>query len=186
MANFTGKAIKKAFISLLEERPLNEITVKDIVENCGINRNSFYYHFQDIPSLLEEIMEEEAEIIIKKYPTVNSIIKCFDAMVEFASRRKRAIMHIFRSVKREVFERNLMRVSDYFVRNYVNSALAEKTICEPDKKTIIDYYRCVCFGVILDWLNNGMNEEYAHSIRRIFLLKKDLAQEVAEMLQEQV
>ena len=29
-----------------------ESFVRDIVEDCGINRNSFYYHFQDIPSLL--------------------------------------------------------------------------------------------------------------------------------------
>ena len=49
MANFTRRAIKEAFTSLLEERPLNDITVKDIVERCGINRNSFYYHYQDLP-----------------------------------------------------------------------------------------------------------------------------------------
>ena len=47
MANFTQKAIKETFIALLEEHPLSDITVKNIVETCGINRNSFYYHFQD-------------------------------------------------------------------------------------------------------------------------------------------
>ena len=55
MANFTSKAIKESFIKLLNEKPMNKISVKDIVEDCGINRNSFYYHFQDIPTLLEEI-----------------------------------------------------------------------------------------------------------------------------------
>ena len=61
MANFTEKAIKEAFVELLGEKPLSRITVKDIVERCGINRNSFYYHFRDIPSLIEEIVTEEAE-----------------------------------------------------------------------------------------------------------------------------
>ena len=59
MANFTRKAIKETFIALLEERPLSDITIKDIVETCGINRNSFYYHFQDLPALIEEIVKEE-------------------------------------------------------------------------------------------------------------------------------
>ena len=54
MPNFTKKAIQETFITLLDERPLNKITVKDIVETCGINRNSFYYHFEDLPALLEE------------------------------------------------------------------------------------------------------------------------------------
>ena len=93
MANFTQKAIKETFISLLEEHPLSDITVKNIVETCGINRNSFYYHYQDIPALIEEIVKEQAEAIIQKYPSVSSIVECFDALIEFASARKRAIMH---------------------------------------------------------------------------------------------
>ena len=41
MPNFTKMAIKASFIKLLNERPLNQITVKDIVLDCGINRNTF-------------------------------------------------------------------------------------------------------------------------------------------------
>ena len=72
MPNFTKNAIKQAFIKLLDERPLKQITVKDIVEECGINRNTFYYHFSDIPTLTEEIMMEGATQIIEKYPNVDS------------------------------------------------------------------------------------------------------------------
>lgn len=186
MAKFTQKAIREAFIKLLEQRPLNQITVKDIVEECGINRNSFYYHYQDLPTLIEEIIKEEAETIIHAYPSVTSIVQCFDAATEFASRHKTAIMHIFRSVNRDVFERNLMMVCEYFVRSYVDTALAQEAIPAEDRKTIVDYYKCVCFGLIIDWLSSGMTESYIQSIRRIFLLKKDLAVEIAELLQNQI
>ncbi len=186
MANFTRRAIRESFIRLLEQRPLSEITVKDIVEDCGINRNSFYYHYQDLPALIEEIIKGEAEDIIRSYPSVTSIVECFDAVTEFASHRKKAIMHIYRSISRDVFERNLMTVCDYFVRSYVDTALARTTISPEDRKTIVDYYKCVCFGLTIDWLNGGMTEDYIRSIRRIFLLKKDLALEIAELLQSQV
>lgn len=36
VSNFTRKAIKDTFLKLLDEKPLNEITVKNIVEECGI------------------------------------------------------------------------------------------------------------------------------------------------------
>lgn len=186
MANFTRKAIKETFIQLLEEQPLNEITIKDIVERCGINRNSFYYHYQDLPALIEEIIKEEAEAIIQAYPTVNTIVECFDAVTEFTSHRKTAIMHIYHSVNREVFERNLMMVCDYFVQSYVDTALRDEAISSKDKTAIIDYYRCVCFGLAIDWLNKGMSEAYTQSIRRIFILKKDLAMEIAQLLQSQI
>lgn len=186
MANFTRIAIRETFISLLDERPLSSITVKDIVERCGINRNSFYYHYHDLPALIEEIIKEEAESIIRRYPSVTTIVECFDAVTEFASHRKTAIMHIYRSISRDVFEQNLMLVCEYFVHNYVDTALAEEAITAADKKTIIDYYKCVCFGLTIDWLNCGMTDSYIQSIRRIFLLKKDLAIEIAGLLQNQV
>lgn len=186
MANFTGRAIKDAFINLLEQHPLSEITVKDIAEECSINRNSFYYHYQDLPALIEEIIKEEAEGIIQAYPSVTSIVECFDGAVAFASRRKKAIMHIYRSVNREVFERNLMMVCEYFVCRYLDTALTENDVIEQDKQTIVDYYKCVCFGLIINWLEQGMEEAYIQSIRRIFLLKKDLAQEIAALLQNQI
>lgn len=186
MANFTRRAIKETFLTLLEERPLADITVKDIVEACGINRNSFYYHYQDLPALLEEIVKEEAEAIIRKYPSVNSIVECYDALTEFASHRRRAIMHIYRSVSREMFEEYLMQVSEYFVRSYVDTALSQRDIPQEDRQTIIDYYKCAGFGLVIDWLSSGMSDAKARSIRRMFLLRKDLAGEVAQLLQNQV
>lgn len=186
MANFTRRAIMETFITLLEERPLSKITVKDIVDTCGINRNTFYYYFHDIPELVEVIVKEEAQAIIQKYPSVTTIMECFDALIEFASRRKRTIMHIYRSVNREMFEQNLMDISEYFVHSYIDTALAQIPVSQKDKTAIIDYYKCVCFGLTIDWLNRGMTEEYAQSIRRIILLKKDYAIEMARSLQKQI
>ena len=56
MANFTRNAIKSSFLKLLNERPLSKITVKDIVSDCGVNRNTFYYYFEDRVELLWRIL----------------------------------------------------------------------------------------------------------------------------------
>ena len=66
MPSFMKDAIKKTFVELLEELPMSSITVKMIVEKCGINRNSFYYYYQDLPSLVEEMVKDEADTIIEK------------------------------------------------------------------------------------------------------------------------
>mgnify|MGYP004536692755 len=41
MSAYTKQAIKNSFLKLLNERPLSQVTVKAIVEDCGINRNTF-------------------------------------------------------------------------------------------------------------------------------------------------
>lgn len=185
MANFTKEAIKATFLGLLEERPLNEITVKTLTEACGINRNSFYYHYRDLPFLLEEIIKEGAETIIRQYPSVTTIVQCFDAITAFALQRKKAIAHIYRSVNREVFERELMNVSSYFVHLYAEYALPRETAAAEDRENIEKYYKCVCFGLVIGWLNEGMTEEFLSAMRRMLLQRIDLIRETADLLRDQ-
>ena len=42
MTRFTERAIMDAFFELLVEKPLDKVTVADIAQRCGINRNTFY------------------------------------------------------------------------------------------------------------------------------------------------
>ena len=98
MPNFTKMAIKSSFLKLLNERPLNKITVRDIVEDCGINRNSFYYHYQDITALIEEIVTDEADQIIQKYPSIQTLDECVELVFRFALQNKKAVYHILRAV----------------------------------------------------------------------------------------
>ena len=44
MAQETKNAIRRAFIRLLNERPIDKISIKDIAETGAVNRNTFYYY----------------------------------------------------------------------------------------------------------------------------------------------
>ena len=112
MANFTKQAIKASFLKLLNQQPLNKISVRDIVEDCGINRNSFYYHFRDIPSLLGEIVADQTEQLIRAYPSISSLDECFHVAFRFALENKRAVMHIYLSVNRDVFTQSMLKLCE--------------------------------------------------------------------------
>lgn len=177
MANFTKKAIKDTFIELLSERLLSQITVKDIVERCGINRNSFYYHFRDIPSLIEEIVIEEVDRIIAKYPTLDSLEMAFNAAIDFAEKNRRAILHIFNSINRDIFEQYLWKVCDYIVVSFCKTVFAEQPVSDDDREIIIQFYKAQCFGMVIDWLSSGMKEDVYHKIHRICELQKGMIEE---------
>ena len=178
MPNFTKKAIKETFLSLLDERPLNRITVKDIVETCGINRSSFYYHFEDLPALLEEIINERVEELIASHPSVDSLEDCFDAAAEFVLKNKRAVFHIYNSLGRDVFERHLMNVCFYVAQTYVEADFAGRPVDERDKEMLIRYHKCEFFGNIIDWLNSGMTDDISAYFHRIYQLKRGWEGEV--------
>lgn len=53
--------IADAVHHLVMEEKKNKVTVKDIVEECQITRQAFYYHFEDIPALIRWMLEREME-----------------------------------------------------------------------------------------------------------------------------
>lgn len=66
MSELTKRAIQESFKKLLSNQPLDKITVKNITDDCGVNRNTFYYHYSDIYQLLEEIFLTEAQKSVEK------------------------------------------------------------------------------------------------------------------------
>ena len=72
MSKFTKTAIMQSFVKLLDSTPFDRITVKDIVDDCGVNRNTFYYNFEDIYALVDELLSEEVARVLEKQRTCNS------------------------------------------------------------------------------------------------------------------
>ena len=66
MFPFTCKAIRRSCVWLPQERPVDEITVRDIVEGRG--RNPVCDPFAGPPSLINAIMREEVDQIIQEKP----------------------------------------------------------------------------------------------------------------------
>ncbi len=55
---YTQMIIKKAFGELLQQKPVNKITVREICERAEINRSTFYKHYSDCCDLLDKLKEE--------------------------------------------------------------------------------------------------------------------------------
>ena len=171
MAQHTKNAIRLAFIQLLNERPLDKISIKDIAEKSSVNRNTFYYYYQDLPQLVESIVDEDAVRIIRGHPTIDSLDDCINAALEFALANQKAVLHIYHSVNRDIYEQYQWRVCTYVVRTYVDGVLGNRKMTSEDYTTVVDYLKCVSFGMIMGWLETGMNPNAMARFRRILELK---------------
>lgn len=49
---FTEKCIELALEKLVKRKTIDNISVKDICKEAGINRSSFYAHYQDVNDLI--------------------------------------------------------------------------------------------------------------------------------------
>lgn len=170
MPQFTKKAIKQSFWKLLDEKPLSKITVRDIVEACGINRNTFYYHFADLPALLDEIMRDQIELIFSE-SAFHSVEECWNEICRHLLKNKKAILNIYNSMNRDMLEQHVMMLSGFVANKFLTVFAME--ISEEKKEVIVRFARYTLFGLGFDWMSRGMSEDIFEINRQMCEMVKD-------------
>ena len=79
----TKRALAESLKKLMRTKPFSKITVTEIVNDCGVNRKTFYYHFEDIYALLRWIFEEEAVNIVSKFDLMNDYESAMDFVAAY-------------------------------------------------------------------------------------------------------
>lgn len=166
----TRGAIIDAFTQLLDEKPINKITVNDIVGRCEINRNTFYYYFPDVPTLVDELLEEKIDYLVDTYYQPDQPIECIDPLLRYGLSHKRAVLHIYRYVDRVAFLNHLNRLTLRLMQNYFQAALKEDTADDEATSDLILFYKCAMVGLLLDWLDRGMKEDMLDLSQRLCIL----------------
>lgn len=172
MTKLAKIAIKQSFLELLEEKPLNKISVSEITARCNLNRNTFYYHYRDISALVEDILLEQTDRILVQYPSLSSLEDCLYAMLDFVYDNRRSIFHIYQSLSRSVCEKYIWKACHRLVMNYWKDAPSRKRLTREEAEAAIDFHVCVCFGLAIHWLNSGTSKN--DTKKRIHLLGKTL------------
>jgi len=164
---YTKKKIREEFIKILNERPLNKITVKEIASACEINRNTFYYYYTDVYALLSELFQTELQTVIDEYNDTFSWEESFTVATKFALENKIAINHVYNSMQREELEDYIYNVSGHVMNRYVEKLSDGISASSGDKKLISSFYQCALTEMVLRWIASGMKEDPDTIVRRI-------------------
>ncbi|MBO5544614.1 MAG: TetR family transcriptional regulator [Oscillospiraceae bacterium] len=175
MSNQTKKAIREAFLKLLDERPLSKIKVKDITDACGMNRNSFYYHYNDIPSLIEEIFSDEICRIIAEHPNIRTIEECIITAAEFGSENRQMIRHVYSSTRRDLFEQYMWRMCDQTVSLFVNTVYPDIDTASTEWENLKHMLSCLCYGIFSGWLAEGLRSDIGTYLKGMGEINRTLA-----------
>ena len=171
MANFTKKAIVDSFYNLLQKKQLNQITVKDIVTDCGVNRNSFYYYFEDIPSLLTEQIDFLCEKIMANYSEHSSIEDWLIYVLSLAKENRKILNNCLSYIERSTYEKYMTKVFGYIISKYIEKTAEVKSVSDDDREIIVRFFIYQYTGFFLDWFKNGMSDDISRLISRTSYLQ---------------
>lgn len=166
MAQFTEKAIIDAFARLLGQMPLDKISVRDIVAECKISRNTFYYHFGDVYALLESFLKQEMAKVSAVHRPGDTWYDDLRSIFTYISQNRKRVYNIYHSVNHEILTQYLFQATEGLVREYVYSAAEGLKAEEADLEFICFSYQSMFVGMMLDWLRRGMKGEPVDFLER--------------------
>ena len=159
MSRLTERAIQATFIDLLNEHPLDKITVREIAEACGISRNTFYYHYHDVYDLLETVLKSEEERILADMQDITTMRQGFTEATRFANENRKAIYHIYNSMRRDVLTGYLYNSASIYMKRYILSQCNENLIDEQDLNDLVFLFASMIEGVIINVMREGLSRD---------------------------
>lgn len=156
MQQYTKRALAEALKTLLRTKTLDKITVKELVEICEINRQTFYYHFQDIYDLLGWIYKTEALAAIKNDKSYATWQQGLLIILEYVQNNKELCINTYRSLAREHLEMFLDGVLYELLGDVVDEIAGNHPLKEEDKIFITKFYSFAFSGVLLEWIKSDL------------------------------
>ena len=172
MSNLTKLALEQSLKRFLLKKPLDKITIKDLTDDIGISRMSFYYHFKDIYDLVEWSCAEDSAKALAGKKTYDTWQEGFLQIFESVRDNKPFIMNVYRSVNRKQIEFYLYQSTYNVLMNVINEESKNINVQEEDKKFIADFYKYAFVGLMLDWIEADMKEDENILIDKLSLLMK--------------
>lgn len=158
MPKSTKQDILRTLLEMLRDTPLDEITVKDLTERCGISRQAFYYHFSDIYAVVDWGLQQE----LQKLQTMPELVTRFgrNSVVEGTMERMRAnrsmVLNAYRAFERSYVEHYLKKWIYPVLLHQVRQEAEGLQVTEDQIAFVTELYTVGLLSVVLNWLDRGM------------------------------
>lgn len=173
----TKRAIAASLKKKMAQKPLSKITVSEIIADCGVNRKTFYYHFEDIYALLKWMLEEEAIEVVKGFDLLVEPEEAITFVIDYVNSNKHILCCAYDSMGREEMKRFFYSDLIGVIGSIMEGVEQELGISTPVnfKKLLIAFYTEALVGMLVDYFQAPENYDRETLIRDLlFILKHSI------------
>ncbi len=152
----TKSALAEALKKLCREKPLEKISISDITNECGLNRQSFYYHFQDKYELLGWIYFNELFVHFNSGVGFHNWEESLEEFLTVMKQEEEFYCSTL-SGSDHTFENQLYKIMHRLFVRFIHHAV-KKMATRSKADFFANYYAHGFCGVIIDWAKKGMKD----------------------------
>lgn len=175
----TAEKMDKAFLELLQKKELPFITVKEICQSAGVNRSTFYLHYETVGDLLEESLEYMQKKFLASFKGSRSVIPKIESCSyeelmwitpEYLLPYLQFIKE-YRQLYRAAMEHPAVFGSDTAYKRmfkYLFDPILERFDVPADERHyLMAFYLKGIAGIIEEWIKGGCEDDIEHITRVI-------------------
>lgn len=167
MPDITKRALADSLKKLLAVKPLDKLTVSDLAADCGINRQTFYYHFRDLYDLIDWTYENDAAACIGANRTYNTWQRGLLGVFGYILQNRAFVLATCREPTRQHLIGFLYKQVYQLLYNVANEAAAGLDVSYADKAFVAHFYKYGFVGLVLDWIDRGMTDSPALLVEKL-------------------
>lgn len=158
ITDMTKKMMAESLKKLMAVKPLNKIGIREITDGCGVNRQTFYYHFQDIYDLLEWMYREEAVILLKQNDSCLTWDDGLLLLLRYLQENKSISLCTLNSLGHEHLKQFFYDDIHNLILTIINELASDLKVSSQNKNFIAHFYTVAFAGLVENWLREGMKE----------------------------
>lgn len=150
----TKKLLAESLKKIMKTKPFSKITVSEIITLSGVNRKTFYYHFEDIYALLKWMFEEEAIEVVKHFDLLVDYKEAIRFVMNYVEENDYIIGCAYDSIGRDEMKRFFYADFMGVVTSVIDAAEQKSdSKIDPDfKEFIAKFYTEALSGMLIDWV----------------------------------
>lgn len=168
----TAIRMDEALITLLEKKDFEYISIKEICDTAGVNRSTFYLHYENTSDLLKET----TRYIIDKHLAYYEIDKQRISLNFETCKREELLFitdkylvpyltfikdnqRIFKVAIKQFNSLNMDEVYERMFENIFNPVLERFHVATKERAYVMKFYLTGVFGVVMEWISHGCSDD---------------------------
>lgn len=167
----TAVKMDKALIALLEKKDFEYITIKEICETAGVNRSTFYLHYENTADLLKEttkyILDSflayfsvDRQSITQKYTDceLKDLVFITPEYITPYLTYIKDNQRIFKTTLKHLGSMNFEAVYNKMFKFIFNPVLERFSFPESEREYVLKFYLTGITAIVMEWLKNDCKE----------------------------
>ncbi len=172
-SNITKKALAAGFKELLKVNSFDTISVQDIAQRCGLNRQTFYYHFHDKYELVNWIYYHEALQVVATNLDFDTWSSKALELLKIMKQDDYFYQRTLRNTRSNEFQDYLFDFfRDVFTRIIARIAIKDEQL-GGEKSYVAEFLAYGVVGMIVAWAKNGMKQTPEEIVSHIQMAIED-------------